>query len=182
MGATVHKALLFIPEKMNPVGRPSGSVRPPAPAPRYPWQHQLRMHQLRQPPLRMPVRPGGCLFGLSADACGMPSGTFRPPAPVLGYPRPRQPPHGSVRGWFTRDSAAAVPRPSSSGISCQRSGQRSHLNSQHQLRMPEILAQVQLEDPPAEHVISHQKFSPIDIPVPEQDAEHMEGDKYQVYI
>ena len=73
-------------------------------------------------------------------------------------------------------------RSTKSMISGQRAGQGdiSHLNRLHQLRMPEILAQVQLEDPPAEHVITHQKFSPIVIPVPEQDAEHMEGDKYQV--
>ena len=48
------------------------------------------------------------------------SGTIRPPPPVPGYPRPRQPPHGSVRGWLTRGSAAAVPRPSAGSLTTPR--------------------------------------------------------------
>jgi len=63
-----------------------------------------------------------------------------------------------------------------------RGGGTGHLGNLHKLRMPEILAQVQLEDPPEEQVLPwnrDQKFKPLVIPRPEQDPEHMEGDKFQ---
>ena len=54
----------------------------------------------------------------------------------------------------------------------------SHLNKLHLLRLPELLDQVQIEDPmhlqPSENVPGA-----FIIPKPEQDADHMEGDKYK---
>ena len=54
----------------------------------------------------------------------------------------------------------------------------SHLNNLHLLRMPELMDQVQMEDPPP---LQSSKEIPgaFDIPQPEQDPEHMEGDKYK---
>ena len=52
-----------------------------------------------------------------------------------------------------------------------RGGGTGHLGNLHKLRMPEILAQVQLEDPPEEQVLPwnrDQKFKPVVIPRPEQ--------------
>ena len=52
-----------------------------------------------------------------------------------------------------------------------RGGGTGHLGNLHKLRMPEILAQVQLEDPPEEQVLPwnrDQKFKPLVIPRPEQ--------------
>ena len=54
----------------------------------------------------------------------------------------------------------------------------SHLNNLHLLRMPELMEQVQMEDSPP---LQASKDIPgaFYIPQPEQDPEHMEGDKYK---
>ena len=54
----------------------------------------------------------------------------------------------------------------------------SHLNNLHLLRMPELLEQIQMEDPTP---LLPSKDTPgaFCIPPPEQDPEHMEGDKYK---
>ena len=54
----------------------------------------------------------------------------------------------------------------------------SHLNNLHLLRMPELLEQVQMEDP-TPLPVSKDIPGALCIPQPEQDPEHMEGDKYK---
>ena len=54
----------------------------------------------------------------------------------------------------------------------------SHLNNLHLLRIPELLEQVQLEDP-APINPSNDIPGAFCIPQPEQDPDHMEGDKYK---
>ena len=54
----------------------------------------------------------------------------------------------------------------------------SHLNNLHLLRLPELLEQVQMEDPMHLHPSEHLSGAFI-IPKPEQDSDHMEGDKYK---
>jgi len=54
----------------------------------------------------------------------------------------------------------------------------SHLNNLHLLRMPELLEQVQMEDP-TPLLPSKDIPGALCIPRPEQDPEHMEGDKYK---
>ena len=54
----------------------------------------------------------------------------------------------------------------------------SHLNNLHLLRLPELLDQVQIEDPLHLHP-SEKVPGAFIIPKPDQDSDHMEGDKYK---
>ena len=54
----------------------------------------------------------------------------------------------------------------------------SHLNNLHLLRMPELMEQIQIEDPSSLQPYKDMPHA-FCIPKPEQDSEHMEGDKYK---
>ena len=57
--------------------------------------------------------------------------------------------------------------------------ENKHLRSLHAVNMPDLLNQVQISPPPSMNKLERLVGKPRILPVPDQDPEHMEGDKFK---